>query len=82
MARVFQSVFYLLGYNKEDICEKGTNKLHWKKAKKLLNDELFKNIKNFTPIGHKAKNYKRYQLINFIERNIKGNKNNLKSRYQ
>ena len=33
MPRVFQTVFYLLKYNREEICERDTNALEWKKAK-------------------------------------------------
>lgn len=38
MPRVIQTLFYLLSYKREDICEKGTNRFFWKKAKSLIND--------------------------------------------
>ena len=38
MPRVMQTLFYLLRYDREEICEAGTNKLDFKKAKKLIND--------------------------------------------
>ena len=41
MGRVFQTVFYLLGYTREEICERDTNKIEWKKAKNLLNEDFF-----------------------------------------
>jgi hypothetical protein len=44
MGRVFQTVFYLLGYTREEICERDTNKIEWKKAKNLIDEEFFKRI--------------------------------------
>lgn len=70
--RFWQSFFYFLGYSREEICEEGTNKLFWKSAKNKINDGLFERMKNYTHIGPKDKEYKRYQLINFIEKNIDG----------
>lgn len=31
-------MFYLLGYKREDICNRGTNALNFKKAKSLINE--------------------------------------------
>ena len=67
-SNVFQSLFYFLGYTREQICEEGTNKLWWKKAKHLIDHDLYYKIKNYTPIGPKEDEYKKYQLINFIEK--------------
>ena len=72
MPRVMQSVFYFLGYNREDVCEIGTNKLNWKKAKLLLKDEFFKRILDYNPIGPKPEHYKGYWRINFIEKFLEG----------
>jgi len=60
MARVFQTVFYLLRYSREDICERDTNSLEWKKAKKLLNDDFFKRIGEYNPFGSKDIDFKLY----------------------
>lgn len=68
--RFFQSLFYFLGYDREQICEEDTNKLWWKKAKDLINDELYERIQAYTPIGPKDGSFKKYQVINFIERNL------------
>ena len=72
MARVWQTIFYMLHYNREDICEIGTNKLEWKKAKNYINDDFFKGIKNYTPIGDKKEFHEPYQRIKFNEKNIDG----------
>ena len=69
--RFWQSLFYFLGYSREDIWEEGTNKLFWKKASKKLTDGLFEKMKAYTHKGPKDKEYKKYQLLNFIEKNIK-----------
>lgn len=39
--RVLQTLFYLLQYEREQICEKGTNSLDFKLAKELINEQLF-----------------------------------------
>lgn len=41
MPRVLQTLFYLLRYKREDICERDTNKLDFKKVKALIKDDLF-----------------------------------------
>lgn len=59
MPRVFQAVFYLLGYTREEICERDTNKLEWKKARLVLlgpgedGAEFFKRLAEFNPFGSK-----------------------------
>jgi hypothetical protein len=64
--RVFQTIFYLLGYTREEICERDTNKLEWKKAKKVLlgenNDgaEFFKRLTEYNPFGAKDVQLKAY----------------------
>jgi hypothetical protein len=60
MSRVFQTVFYLLGYSREEICERDTNKLEWKKAKELLNEDFFKRLGEYNPFGSKEGEYKSY----------------------
>ena len=67
MSRVWQAVFYLLGYQREDICERGTNKLEWKKAKHILlggpqgdGAEFFKKIGEYNAFGAKESTYKAY----------------------
>ena len=64
--RVFQVVFYLLGYTREEICYEGTNQLWWKKAKQLIGDEFFERMKAYDPIGPKPSSFKKYQVINWL----------------
>jgi len=70
MPRVLQSLFYLLEYDRDDICEKGTNKFFWKKAKTLINDDFINRLINYSALGAKDKIYYGYKTINFIEKNI------------
>jgi hypothetical protein len=42
--------------------------LEWKKAKNLINDELFKKINEYNPIGPKTEEYKKYQKMSFISK--------------
>lgn len=39
--RILQTLFFLLRYKREDVCERDTAKLEFKKAKALINDKLF-----------------------------------------
>ena len=68
--RVLQSIFYFLGYNREDIWEENTNKLCWKKAKRFITDEFFNRLVQYNPIGQKTEEYKKYQKVNFIQKNL------------
>lgn len=70
MSRVFQTVFYLLGYTREEVCEKDTNKLEWKKAKLLINEDFFKRLGEYNPFGAKDGHFHPYQKLRFLKRNI------------
>ena len=53
MPRVMQTIFYLLQYRREDICERGTNKFFWKKAKNLIDEEFIDRLIYFNALGPK-----------------------------
>lgn len=72
MERIMQTLFYLLGYTREDLCEVATNKLFWKRARTLWNEKLLEEFQNYTPLGPKDGEYKAYQKINFLEKNLDG----------
>jgi len=67
-AKLYQSLFYFLGFDRESICESDTNKLCWKVAKLFINEELLNKIKNYTPRGPKPGKLQKYKMLNFIER--------------
>lgn len=77
MPRVFQAIFYLLGYQREEICERDTNKLEWKKARLVLlgathdGAEFFKRLAEFHPFGAKDSQFKLYQKLRFLKKIIK-----------
>jgi hypothetical protein len=71
--RVFQTLFYMLGFKRELICFRDTNKLEWKKALTHLDtDHLFNMIKAQNPFGPKAEEYLVYQKMKFLEKNLEG----------
>lgn len=71
--RIFQSLFYLLKFKeREQVCERGTNKLQWKKACKFVNEELFARMGDYWPIGSKEENFKAYERLAFIKANLEG----------
>jgi len=72
LGRVLQSLFYFLKYDREDVCEVKTNKFWWKKAKENLNEDFLKALMAYNPTGPKPEQFKRYWLLNFIEKNIEG----------
>ena len=70
MPRVLQTLFYLLCYNREDICEVDTNKLDLKKVRELINEDLFQKMAQYNPFGKKEEEFKEYQKLNFLDKNI------------
>jgi hypothetical protein len=70
--RVFQSVFYFLGSVREQICERDTNMLEWKIAKEKIDDAFFKSIADYQPFGPKLEEFKLYQKLRFIKKNVEG----------
>lgn len=70
MPRVFQTLFYLLGFEREQICERDTNKLDFKVAKQHLNDQLFYKMGLYNPFGSKDGDFKEYQKMKFLKKNL------------
>ena len=55
-----QSIFYFLQYEREQVCEKGTNKFFWKKAKNYINEDFLIQLMNFVCLGPKEGHFMRY----------------------
>ena len=70
--KFMQSLFYLLGYTKDNVTEGGTQKFFWKKAKTLINDDFLNRMTSYDFMGPKETEFKAYQTLNYIERNIEG----------
>lgn len=67
--KIFQNLFYFAKMNPLDINEAHTNKLEWKKARKLWKD-LFPYIKNYDPVGAKPEEVKPIYKLNKIKENL------------
>jgi len=61
----------MLGYTREEICERGTNALDFKLTKELINESLFQKMNNYNPSGQREGEFKEYQKISFLKNNIK-----------
>lgn len=72
--RIWQALFYILKFQGRDyICERDTNKLSWKKAKVFLNNEdILQKLSEYWPFGAKEEQYKEYEKLLFIQRNLEG----------
>lgn len=69
--RVLQCLFYLLRYKERDeLCERGTNRLQWKKAKEFLVPDLFEKLGEHWPPGPKEETYREYQKLQFIQHSL------------
>ena len=78
--KVWQSLFYLLGYKREEICAEATNMLDWKQAKPLFKADFYKRLTEYTPFGAKEGEFVPYQKIGWIEKNIAGKLHNYRNR--
>jgi hypothetical protein len=67
--RVLQTLFYMLGFTREQICHRDTNALDFRKAKELINEELFAKMGNYKPTGQRDRDFKEYQKISFLRTN-------------
>ena len=70
MSSVLQALFYTLRYTREEICEKDTNKMDFKKAKTLINEDLFERMARYNPFGQREDAYKEYQKLSFLKKTI------------
>lgn len=67
--KIIQCLFYFLQYQKrEDICERGTNRLLWKRAKAYINEDLFAKMSEHWPCGPKDHNFLEYERLGFIKK--------------
>lgn len=69
--KCIQSLLYFLQYPQEKVCEPGTQDFYWKIAKNLLDEKMLKHMEIVRLKGPKHGDYKKYQTLNWIEKNIK-----------
>jgi hypothetical protein len=65
-------LFYLLGYTREQISERGTNALNFKLAKEFINESLLQKMGTYNPLGGRESEFKEYQKLSFLKNNIEG----------
>ena len=70
MPRVLQTLFYMLGCTREEICERDTNMLDFKKVKRMIDDDLFIGMSKFNAFGPREDDFKEYQKLSFLQKNI------------
>ena len=69
--RVLQSVCYLLGYTREEVCEVDTNKLSFKKVREIIGDETFyQKMAEFKFAGPKMGDFRQYEKMAFLKKNL------------
>lgn len=77
--RIFQSLFYFLKFKeREEICFEDTQRLEWKKCRKLLTkpeaeadeNDFFFHLGKYWPFAPKEDEFKEYQKLVFISDNI------------
>ena len=44
--------------------------IEWKKAKNFINEDFFKRIGEYNAFGQKLDDYKQYQQLKFLKKNI------------
>lgn len=68
--RVLQTLCYILGYKREEVCERDTNKLSFKLVRELLNDEaFFQKMQEYKFSGSKTQEFRAYEKIAFLKKN-------------
>ena len=70
MPNIIQSLFFLNKIERERICEPNSNKLSWKKAKELLEQELPELMATYKVWGEKKDDFRPYMRINYVEKII------------
>lgn len=59
-SKFMQSLFYLLGYTKDQVTEPGTQKFFWKKAKTLITEDFLDRMADYDFMGPKDGEFKAY----------------------
>ena len=72
----FKAIFYMLGFEMNDICENArgpTQQLFWKKTKLLWTTKLIPAMEKYQYKGPKSQEHKVYQKLAFVEQLIASN---------
>ena len=60
----------MLGYTREQVCERDTNALDFKKIKSIIDDELFIAMSKYNAFGPREDEFTEYQKLSFLQKNI------------
>jgi len=60
MPKIMQSLMYLLGFTREEICMPKSQTFWWKIANKYVTDRLPKLMADYKVLGQKPSDYKVY----------------------
>lgn len=61
----------MLGYSREEVCERDTNKLHFKKVREILRDnDFYDKMSSFKTQGTKNNEFREYERLRFLKENM------------
>lgn len=64
----------MLGYSREEVCERDTNKLHFKKVREILRDnDFYDKMSGYKIQGTKTSDFREYERLRFMKKNMEKN---------
>jgi hypothetical protein len=61
----------MLNYAREEVCERDTNKLHFKKVRSILRDnDFYEQMSNYKIQGTKNADFREYERLAFMKKNL------------
>lgn len=72
MPRVLQAVIYLVGVEREAVCEPGSNLFSWKHARPVFARKLRGLMTEFCVTGAKPQTFRAYNTLNYIDKLVGG----------
>lgn len=67
---LIKALFYFLATERDEVCVPATQKLFWKKARHLWNDNLTKKMSDYVYKGAKAFPVQAYQTLDYVEKQV------------
>lgn len=72
MPKILHALMSFLGFEREEICEPGTNLFSWKMSRTPFLEQLRKKMQEYSPMGQKAESRRHTLTINFAEKLLQG----------
>jgi len=61
----------MLNYSREEVCERDTNKLHFKKVRSILREnDFYEQMSNYKIQGTKNGDFREYERLAFMKKNL------------